>query len=119
MPLTASSTLCNRDSARPTVCERRARLSASVSIYKTSASCFFFFVFFLFFFNVNRFSFIRSTDVRCTKSREIKNRYDANVSPCKTTMTLLKKLLSLSGKRTIVFLKHHYSDRCFHKETIR
>ena len=54
--------------------------------------------------SVKPFSFIRSIVVRSTSSRHIMNRYGANVSPCRTPATILKKSLSPSGEQTFTFV---------------
>ena len=52
--------------------------------------------------SVKLFSFLKSIDVRSTKSRQIINRYGANVSPCSTPVygRWLRQCQSASGKNT-------------------
>ena len=57
-----------------------------------------------FFKNVKPSSFIRSIDIQNTLSRQSINNYSFNVSPCKTLVTMSKKLVSLLDKWTITFM---------------
>ena len=53
-------------------------------------------------FSLKPFSFIRSSDIQSTKSRQI-NKYGANVSPCKTSVKC-QRSLSQSDEQNIAFM---------------
>ena len=56
------------------------------------------------FVSLKPFSLILSIDVLSTYSRQMIKRRQANVSPCSTPATILKKYVSLSGDRTFTFV---------------
>ena len=63
--------------------------------WKLSAPCFV---------SVQTFSFVRSVDVRSMYSRQITNKYGANISSCKNSTKISIKLASPSGEQTITFV---------------
>ena len=87
MPLAGCSRLCSWDSAWEGVFESSARSSAFVIVTMG-------YHLLLVFFNVKPFYFIRFIDVRNMYSRQIMNKYGANVAPCMTLATMIKMMVS-------------------------
>ena len=61
------------------------------------------------FFNLKPYSFIRSIDVRSTKSWQNMNWYGANEYPYRPPATMSKKSESPSGERTLTFMFYRAS----------
>ena len=100
MPATARSRPCSKVSAWAGVFARSVLLSAwSASVIVCAE-----YLLLLSFASLKPFYFIKSIDVLSTYSRQIINRYGANVSPCSTPATMLKLSVSPSDKRTFTFI---------------
>ena len=98
MPLAACFKQCSRDSAWEDVFARSTMSSAlSASVIVCAG-----YLLLLSFANLKPFSFIKFIDVLSTLSRQIINRYGANVSPCSIPATMSKKSVSPSGERTLI-----------------
>ena len=86
IPPAVGSRLCSWDSVWAGVFARSVMSSASSASVIICAG----YLLLLSFASVKPFSFITSIDVRSTLSRQIINRYGANVSPCSTPATMSK-----------------------------